>query len=565
MLVTGHHCPDHPNGAWHDPDTDRWHADGDVAELPEPVAARLIHHRIFEQRRVVWFDREANRRYDDPELAPQRVRERLEQIELVRGRDTCPLDGSPLVPAEVDLAQLRSLQDWYLRYELTALEGVSEVAAVGGFVKQYQVVVDPIKLLGLGIPLQRVKQAVQRSNVDVGGRLIEMSETEYMVRGIGFLGSLTDAEIAAARAAGRALDEVRSERVLDELGKIALGATAAGAPLYLRDVAELRLGPDIRRGLAEWNGEGETVGGIVVLRFGENARKTIDRVRARLAQLERGLPAGVAVEVAYDRSDLIDRSVHTLTGTLIEEMLVVALVCGLFLLHARSAFVAMFVLPTGVLASLGAMYVFGFNANIMSLGGIAIAIGVMVDSSIIMVENAHKHLELDELRVADGARPTPRSRLIAAAATEVGPSLFFSLLIITVSFLPVFALGEQAGRLFRPLAYTKTFAMAAAAVLAVTIIPVLMVYFVSPRVLPTSWPRPARWLCYATVIGVPAAALAIAPLPTLADYRGWLVAGWVLVAAFLVLPQRILPEQRNPISRLLERAYDPLFALVMQF
>ena len=564
-LITGRHCPDHPNGAWHDPQTDAWHDDDGRSQLPEEARASLVHHRVFAATKTVYLDRRENRRYDVLEQAPARVRERLEPIELVRGHDVCPLDQQPLLESDVDLSQLRSLQDWYLRYELTALEGVSEIAAVGGFVKQYQVVVDPIKLLALEIPLSRVKMAVQRSNVDVGGRLVEISETEFMVRGIGYLGSLTDADIAAARAAGRSIDAVRTERALAELGKIALGATQAGSPIYLRDVAVLRVGPEIRRGVADWNGEGETVGGIVIMRFGENARTTIDRVRTRLGELERGLPPGVAIETAYDRSDLIDRAVHTLTGTLIEEIAVVSLICMLFLLHARSALVAVFVLPLGVLASLVAMFLLDINANIMSLGGIAIAIGVMVDSSIIMVENAHKHFEIDKARVAKGAPPIPRAQLIAEAAREVGPSLFFSLLIITVSFLPVFALGEQSGRLFKPLAYTKTFAMAAAAVLAVTIIPVLMVFFVSERVVPKAVPRGLRLATYAAVIGIPAALLGTLPLASLAPQRIWLVIAWIVLSSLIVLPQRILSEERNPISRLLERIYDPMFALVMQF
>ena len=564
-LVTGQYCPEHPNGAWHDASTDRWYDDDARQGLDAGVRQRLIHHRVFASSKLVYLDRQENKRYDDIDLAPASALPRLQAVELVHGHDRCPLDDQLLQAPKVDLAQLRSLQDWYLRYELTALPGVSEIAAVGGFTKQYQVVVDPMRLLALGIPLARVKQAVQRSNVDVGGRLVEMSETEFMVRGIGYLGSLTDAEIAGARAAGQSLDELRTARALDELGKIALSATPAGAPVYLRDIAQIRLGPEIRRGVADWNGEGETVGGIVIMRFGENARATIDRVRDRLGELERGLPPGVAVETAYDRSDLIDRSVHTLTGTLIEEISVVSLICILFLLHARSALVAVFVLPTGVLASIAAMYLLGLNANIMSLGGIAIAIGVMVDSSIIMVENAHKHFELDKLRVAGGAKPMPRADLISEAAREVGPSLFFSLLIITVSFMPVFALGEQSGRMFKPLAYTKTFAMASAAILAVTIIPVLMVYFITEHVLPKTMPRGLRLLVYVVVILMPAALLATVPMVTLAPYRIWLVMGWIGLSALVVLPQRIQAEEHNPISRLLERIYDPLFALVMQF
>lgn len=564
-LVTGPYCPEHPEGAFHDPIEDRWHADEDVHALPQDVQERLQHHRIFAAPRTIYYDPIENRRYERLEQAPGRAQQRLKSIELVRGFTECPLDGTPLQRPDVDLAQLRSLQDWYLRYELTALEGVSEIASIGGFVKQYQVVVDPVKLLAYNLSLAKVKRRIQRSNVDVGGRLIEMAETEFMVRGIGYLGSVSAADVEQAKAEGKTLEQLRTEQVLADLRTISLGANADGAPIFLRDVAEVRLGPDIRRGVAEWNGEGETVGGVVVMRFGENARATIARVRDRLTELERSLPPGVAIRTAYDRSDLIERSAHTLVGTLIEEILVVSLICILFLLHARSALVAVFVLPVGVLASLLVMYLLDINANIMSLGGIAIAIGVMVDSSIIMVENAHKHLEHDQHRIAQGGAATPRAQLIGAAAREVGPSLFFSLLIITVSFLPVFALGEQSGRLFKPLAYTKTFAMAAAAVLAVTIIPVLMVYFINERVLPKAMARWKRWTIYTLLLGVPAAAILTMPLPSLAPWRYWLCAGWLVLGGLLVLPQRILSEHQNPISRLLERLYDPAFAFVMQF
>ncbi len=529
-LVTGRYCPDHPNGAWHDPVTDKWYADPGKAPGDEAVQKRLVHHRVFQE-----------------------------------SRDACPLDGKPLKPSDQSLANLRSLQDWYLRYELTAVDGVSEVASLGGFVKQYQVVVDPVKLLAFHMPLGKVKSAIQRSNLDVGGRLVEMSETEYMVRGVGYLGSLSDREVVVARAAGKSVGELRTARALDELGRVALGATESGSPIRLSDVAEVRLGPDIRRGVADWNGGGETVGGIVVMRFGENARATIDNVRRKLADLEKGLPAGVAVETGYDRSDLIDRAVDTLRHTLFEEIAIVALVCILFLLHARSALVAAFVLPTGVLATLAVMHLLGINANIMSLGGIAIAIGVMVDSSIIMVENAHKHLDYERQRVAEGGGPRPRSAVIAEAAREVGPSLFIALLIIVVSFLPIFVLGEQSGRLFKPLAYTKTFAMIGGAVLAVTIIPVLMTFFVSERTLPVEMSRRRRWATYAGIVFVPALVLAAIPLPQLDGYRLPLALGWAVLSALAILPQRLPSEERNPISRFLEAVYNPLFALVMRF
>jgi len=492
---------------------------------------------------------------------------------LWRGPDDgrCPVDGRELVASDLDLSDLRGLQDWYLRYELTSVEGVSEVASAGGFVKQYQVVVDPVKLLAYALPIQKVKAALQRSNIDVGGRLVEMSETEYMLRGVGFLGSLTDEELAATRRAGKLVEEARSERVLEELSLISLGADQDGTPIYLRDVGEVRLGPEIRRGVIEWNGEGEAVGGIVVLRYAENARDTIERVQEKLAVLARGLPPGVGIEVGYDRSDLIDRAVHTLTGTLIEEITVVALVCILFLLHARSELVAVFVVPTGVLASIVLMHLLGINANIMSLGGIAIAIGVMVDSSIVMVENAHKHLDREEERLraleAAGkpARPRPRTAVIADAAKEVGPSLFFSLLIITVSFVPVFVLGEQSGRLFKPLAYTKTFAMGSAAILAVTIIPVLMSYFITERVLPARWGWRVNVSLTLAAMVVPAVIVLAAPVDMPITSRRWVALGVAVVAAMLLVPQKIVHERVNPISRFLQWVYHPLFVLTMRF
>ncbi|MFO1051090.1 MAG: efflux RND transporter permease subunit [Planctomycetota bacterium] len=531
VLVTGRHCPNHADGVWEDPPTRRWFGSEALATLDDQVRARLVHHRIFEE--------------DD-------------------AHERCPVDGAPLVACDVDLGRLRGLQDWFLRFELTATDGVSEVASIGGFVKQYQIVVDPVKLLALDIPLDAVKTAVQRSNLDAGGGLVELSEREYMVRGIGYLGSLTQDEITAARSAGKPLDALRTARVLHELGRISVGVNAEGAPVWLGDVAELRVGPEMRRGVIDWNGSGEAVGGIVVMRAGENARDTIAAVRAKLPQLERGLPAGVAIRTGYDRSDLIDRSVHTLIGTLIEEILVVSAVCLLFLLHARSALVAVIVLPTGVLLSLLAMYLLGINANIMSLGGIAIAIGVMVDSSIVMVENAHKHLEQESARVAAGGVPRSHTALIADAAREVGPSLFFSLLVVTLGFLPVFALGEQSGRLFKPLAWTKTLAMTAAAFLAVTIIPVLMTLFVRERMTSAARGRLHALLVPLCAMAIPAALLAFVPWPALDAHRRAYVIGWIVLSGVLLLPQRILSEERNPLSRLMERIYDPFFALAMR-
>ena len=353
----------------------------------------------------------------------------------------------------VGLDELRSIQDWYLRYDLMGLEGVSEVASVGGFVKQYQVEVDPAKLRAFGVSLQAIKQAIQDANLDVGGRLIEMAETEYMVRGQGYIRSLEDLETIPV-----GLDPDQH------------------APILLSQVARVQIGPESRRGLVDLDGQGEVVSGIVVMRYGGNAADVIARVERRLDELKRGLPEGVEVHVSYDRSKLIGRAVDTLSDKLIEEMIVVALVCAVFLLHLRSSLVAIFTLPVGVLLSFIAMKLIGLNANIMSLGGIAIAIGVMVDASVVMVENMHKHRERDPDR--------DQATLVVEASKEVGPALFFSLLIVTVSFLPVFTLEQQEGRMFAPLAFTKTFAMGFSSVLAVTVIPVLMHYLVRGRIRP---------------------------------------------------------------------------------
>jgi len=527
ILTTGPYCKKFPQGLFHDPANDKWYGRRD--EAPAELRKDLVRQRIFP------------------------------------GRTTCPLDGSPLAQPNLDLSDLRSLQDWYLRYELTSVDGVSEVAPTGGFVKQYQVVVDPVKLLALNIPLQKVKMAIQRSNNDVGGRLIEQSENEYMVRGLGYLGTLSPSETEAAKESGRRLEDVQSAKVLNDLRKVSLGVNADGSPIYLADVADVRIGPEIRRGIAEWNGEGEVVGGTIIMRFGENAQRTIENAKEKLFELEGGLPPGVAIEVAYDRSDLIERAVETLQHTLFEEIFIVGLVCMLFLLHARSALVAACVLPLGVLATLTIMYLFGVNANIMSLGGIAISIGVMVDSSIIMVENAHKFLEADRKRVAAGAAPQPHLQLIGDAAKEVGPSLFFALLIIVVSFLPIFVLGEQSGRMFKPLAFTKSFAMTAGAILAITVIPVLMTLFITERSLPDVWSRRRRLGVSLATILLPAVLLMILPLGGFEAWRFWLAGGWAVLSAMILLPQRIPSEEHNPISGILERLYDPAFRLVMRF
>ncbi len=376
-----------------------------------------------------------------------------------------------------DISQLRSLQDWFLKYELQAVPGVSEVATVGGMVRQYQVQVNPDRLRAFDLTLSQVQQAIREANQEVGASVVEMAEAEYMVRASGYLAGT------------------------DDLGDVPLRVNSNGTPLLLRDVADIGLGPQMRRGIAELDGEGETVGGIVVMRFGQNAQATIDAVKTRLALLQDSLPEGVEIVTVYDRSGLIERAVNNLWRKLGEELLLVALVCLVFLFHLRSSLVAMISLPVGILAAFVVMYLQGLNANIMSLGGIAIAIGAMIDGAIVMIENLHKHMERDPEGKVD------HWQRVVDSAVEVGPALFFSLLIITVSFVPVFTLEAQEGRMFSPLAFTKTYAMGAAAALAVTLVPVLMGYFV----------------------------------------RG-----------------RILPEQRNPVNRLLAGLYRPSLALVLR-
>tara|TARA_R110002074_G_scaffold401634_1_gene600629 strand:+ start:9952 stop:13125 length:3174 start_codon:yes stop_codon:yes gene_type:complete len=358
-----------------------------------------------------------------------------------------------------DLAQLRSIQDWYLRYPLQTVPGVAEVASVGGFVKQYQVEVDPNALQAYGIPLSKVKQAIKRSNNDVGGRLIEMAETEYMVRGLGYIQSLED------------------------LNSIPVGVDSNGTPIRLQDIANVHIGPELRRGVVELNGEGEVAGGVVIMRYGENALSTIEGVRIKLDELKQGLPAGVEIVPVYDRGNLIERAVASLNESLLEELVIVSLVVILFLLHARSALVAIITLPLGILMAFIVMKFQGLNANIMSLGGIAIAIGAMVDGAIVMIENAHKHLEQSAAEKGSDLSNDERWSAIATASREVGPALFFSLLIITVSFLPIFTMQAQEGRMFSPLAFTKTYAMAASAILTVTLVPVMMGYFIRGKII----------------------------------------------------------------------------------
>lgn len=393
-----------------------------------------------------------------------------------------------------DLSQLTSLQNWFLKYELQTVDGVSEVATVGGMVRQYQVRVDPDKLRAYGIPLSLIETAIKQGNQETGASVIEMAEAEYMVRSNGYLKSVED------------------------LKQIPLGTTVRGAPLLLGDVADVVTGPQMRRGIAELNGEGEVVGGIIVMRYGENAQHTIDGVKARLAELKSSLPEGVEVVTVYDRSDLIQRAIDNLSGKLLEEFAVVVLVCLAFLFHLRSSLVVIITLPIAILVAFIVMHLQGINANIMSLGGIAIAIGAMVDGAIVMIENVHKHMEREPLTDKN------RWRIITEASIEVGPAIFFSLLIITISFLPVFALEAQEGRMFHPLAFTKTYAMAAAAGLAITLVPVIMGYFIRGKVLAEQANPLNRWLSQGyvpllkAVLARPKTTLAVAAVVTVAGF-----------------------------------------------
>ncbi len=413
----------------------------------------------------------------------------------------------------LDLAQLRALQDWFLKYELRSVPNVAEVASVGGMVKTWQIVVDPDKLRGYKLPLAMVVDAVKKANAEAGGSAIEMGEAEYMVRATGYL---------------KSADDFRAIPVGGE------GTT----PVLLGDVARIQAGPQMRRGIAELDGEGEVAGGVIVMRSGKNARETIELVKARLEALKPSLPKGVEIVPVYDRSGLIERAIDTLKEKLVEEFIVVAVVCALFLMHLRSSLVAILSLPVGVLVAFIVMRVQGINANIMSLGGIAIAIGAMLDAAIVMIENAHKHLEHWRRDQPDDAEPdfATRARLIADAAAEVGPALFFSLLIITLSFLPVFTLEAQEGRLFAPLAWTKTWAMAAAAGLSVTLVPVLMLWFIRGRIRSEESNPLNRWLI-----------AAYQPLLRGALAQPWLVVGLAVIALAATLwPARQLGSEFMP-------------------
>ncbi|MCC5833371.1 MAG: efflux RND transporter permease subunit [Opitutales bacterium] len=528
VLETGPYSAAHPQGVWWDPETDSWYASRDEAGSDVLVRQRLERVRVFTGQHA---------------------------------REDCPLTGEALLQPDLDLSEMRALQDWYLRYELTALDGVSEVASIGGYEKQYQVTVDPATLQAYDISINAVGNAIRRSNRDIGARSLELSEMEYMVWSRGLLGR-PDAEfLKGLPQDGISERRYRTARVIEDLKAIPIASAEDGIPVRLGDIARIDVGPQIRQGVADWNDAGETVGAIVVMRHGDNARDTIRRVSERLQELEQGLPAGLAVQVAYDRSDLIDRSIATLSTTLLKEMLAVTLIMILFLLHVRSALVAAVVLPMASLASLSLMAFFGINANIMSLGGIAIAIGVMVDCSIVLVENTHKHLE----RQRRSGSKESHYELVRRASLEVGPTLFFSLLVITVSFLPIFLLGAESGRLFRPLAYTKTFAMASAALLAVTLTPVLMLYFVRQSPWSQKWRRWQSMLAGAAIVFIPAILLAMYIPREWTPWQFWGPIIWILLAAIVVLPQKLRDEDANPLTRFLEWIYTPVLAFSIRF
>jgi Cu(I)/Ag(I) efflux system membrane protein CusA/SilA len=452
----------------------------------------------------------------DPYWARSRVLEYLSSLSARLPKNVTPTLGPDatgvgwafmysLHSKQRSLAELRSIQDWYLKYQLNSVEGVSEVASVGGFVKQYQVTVDPTKLRAYNLSISEVSMAIENSNGEVGGRSIEMGEKEFILRVRGYITGLED------------------------LKKVAVGVGANGVPILLGEIANVQLGPDMRRGVAEWNGEGETVGGIVVARYGANAREVIMDVKAKLDEAMKGLPPDVTYQIAYDRSALINRAVKTLEEKLVEESLVVALVCILFLLHFRSALVAIVILPIAVLISFIVMYAQGISSNIMSLGGIAIAIGAMVDAVIIMIENAHKHLEHD-------AGKKDQWQIIRDASVEVGPTLFYSLLVITVSFIPVFTLQAQEGRLFKPLAFTKTYSMAAAALLSITLAPILMGYFIRGKLIPEEKNPVNRFLIW---IYHPVIDFVI-------RWRWLVILGALSVVAWVFFPWNALVAERLP-------------------
>ena len=504
ILYPGWYCKNHPNGIWHDP----------------KYAGKWYAHRT-----------------DAPPV-------RRGSLVLVRAFDRpgkSPLSGKSLVSSNINLAELRSLQDWFVRYQLEAVPGVSEVAGLGGFVQEYQVVLNPNKLRAYHLSIGQIIRAIQDSNNDVGGAVVDRNELQYIVRSRGYL------------------------KNLKELGDVPVGQAKSGTPIFLHDVATLQIAGRQRQGILDWNGRGETVGGIVVVRYGADTYRVVQAVKKKIAAISASLPPGVMFRTGYDRLNLINRSIHTLSDTLMEEMIVVAAVCLLFLLHGRSGLVAIVVIPAAMIISLAILYSLGVSANIMSLSGIAIAIGVVVDSSIVMIENAHQHINREDRRVADGQPPRARAVIMLEAAQEVGPSLFFSLLIITISFLPIFILPGESGKMFSPLALTKTFAIGSAALLSITIVPVLMIYFITQRFFPKNWPWWVQWPAALAIIILPAIGLyyLVGRHGLLARYHWWMCFGWVVLATLLVIPQKIIHEEHNPVSMFLQKCYHPVFNAAM--
>ncbi len=507
VLFPGWYCRHHPQGIWHDLKTNHWYA-----HRGEDLAAQRGH----------W----------------------LGALKLIRGfthAGVSPLSGKPLEPANINLGRLRALQDWFVRFELEATPGVAEVAPLGGFVREYQVILDPVKVRSYHLRLSKIIHAIRAANKAVGGGITETGEFQYMVNNTAYITHL------------------------HQLGDVLIGRGSRGEPIYLHNVAHLQIAGEQRQGLCEYNGRGEAVGGIVVVRFHGDTFRTILRVKRKIASIVDSLPPGVLIRTGYNQNNLIKRAVHTLSDTLVEEMIVVALVCMIFLLHGRSSLVAIVIIPASMLTSLGILYLMHVSANIMSLSGIAIAIGVVVDSAIVLVENAHQHMNREDARVASGATPTSHKELILRAASEVGPSIFLSLLIITVSFLPIFILPGESGKMFSPLALTKTFAMATAAVLSITLTPVLMFYLVRARFWKQGMPVWLETLLSLTIVAIPPIVIwrFATKSPLLSQY-GWIMAiVWVALAVMLVLPQKIVDESRNPVSRLLRGLFSPLFTAAM--
>ncbi len=507
VLFPGWYCRHHPEGIWHDLKTNRCYA-----HRSEDLAAKHGH----------W----------------------LGSLQRVRGfthAGISPLSGKPLKPANINLGRLRALQDWFVRFELEATPGVAEVAPLGGFVREYQVVLDPVKVRSYHLRLSNIIHAIRAANKAVGGGVTETGEFQYMVNNSAYITHL------------------------HQLGDVLVGRGGRGEPIYLHNVAHLQIAGQQRQGLCEYNGRGEAVGGIVIVRFHGDTFRTILRVKKKIAAITASLPPGVLIRTGYNQNNLIKRAVHTLSDTLVEEMIVVALVCMLFLLHGRSSLVAIVIIPASMLTSLGILYLMRISANIMSLSGIAIAIGVVVDSAIVMVENAHQHLNRQEARVASGAVPMSHMELILHAASEVGPSIFLSLLIITVSFLPIFILPGESGKMFSPLALTKTFAMATAAILSITLTPVLMFYLVRARFWKRGTPVWLETILSLFIVIIPPIAIwrLASKSPLLSQYGWIMVLIWVALAIILVLPQKIVDESRNPVSRFLRGLFSPLFTAAM--